>query len=1637
MTPEEQLVFQSYQDDEIPKVAEMFKHENWAVRERAARWFNSDHDDYGKAAEALKVAFCDPVWKVREQAMNSAYRLCEHTSVLLPELLASLEDPKKEVADLALEAICETKAGAAPVKGRLIDILKKNKKETPECVVVALGEIGPSAKAAIPELIVAMGDYFLRDEAGKAIGKMGGRDELMELITSNKDYRESAIVGLAFLPEVNDADVDQLIQALSDDESSLRDSVAEAFRQIDTSNEKISDALVKALSDEDQYVRQSAAVTLGILEPKFDSAAAALVQASKDEEKSVRDAASEALANFKMDSKTQVLAMIEKIIIDGRLGYTTDFEKDPVSFYEPLLSVCRDESQSEEVRATAIYVLGDVVADGSSKLENKGDELKAIYADFLNDDSASIAAAAAIIIQRLSGYGSKVTDPKITNALMKGISQAKPSLLRAKTISFAADKELKQAIPEITKVLAEDDLDLLKTAAYALRLYGPDAASAMPALTKLLADKNDYDTREEAASAICDIHTDVEGTVPVLIRLLGDSEAKARWKIAQTIGVLCDKTDVGKAQFLKPLLEVAQDDSADQSSRVESMLAIGSLGEAAKPAISFLVESLDNEKTAYRSTAVESLGKLGELAKSAETKLVELLSEEMDDYQRRELLKSLSQIGVGADEAMPFVIKLLDDLNQRSFAFEIVKNYGAQAEPALPTLGKILDSSSNYEIGNALEAMVKIGPAAKSMMPKIKSLMGHEEQYVSNKAREVAMAIAPDDTSIVVDALAGFDTEYDTAEAEEFLSDFNRENIAPMLLTALKSDSEAAKRSALKLLPKYATKEQTMLAWKTGLKDSSFKVALDSAYSLINAGYADSSMLPVLLKGFQSDEYAWPSRAKLWKIGRQGGAAIADALADPKFDNAAKLRVIDALPGRYYDSTAMLAKKRLIDHASQLKSDDPSKAWIELALIRMNGAVDQRSKALLVSALQSDDQFLRKAGLNSANELSQRAELDSDVIDLLFEFLSSDEGEEVQIAGQALGLQRLDAKYFPQLTKLLEENTDIGLMLVGGENSRNKEIASSLIELLREDKDELYYQISQLLANNTSVTTADLASVLLDTSASETSRMTAGKELRLRQAGDEKMITDIRDLMENDEGQVGQCAALVLEQWNAADETVVEKLFSILNQDRYSPIAWALLESKRKLPPQLLDTLIQKTQALIEDQNTEEEQKLTACAFLLKTTTGQADSVKFLLEQRKNLDEAVRDELPYLLYQHGKPAFQTIIADSEPDQIVIETLMYFAESTSLKGKLFEEHPEALQMLRESMNKPDPIGATAALAIPHVDPNDKKAVEKLIELIRERNDEYSAMNSLSAANADAKQTAIPLLIELLDDPALAGPAIDAMGSMGKHASPAVPKLVEMLENPSHEQSILYTLEFLGPHAKAAAPVLLARLDNDLQMVETAEALSRMENEAKQAVAILQKKFSDPEQRYRAIRAIGKLGEHAKPALKVLEIALTKKDNELVLATLEAMSSMDKHAAESAPAIAKLIDHPDNKIREQVINVLVSIEGDPTIVFPALEKRLQDKNEYTRSAAIRNIGNYGAAAAPMMDSLLKLATSESITASNQMALVETFREIGPDAKAALPELQKWLADSNVWQRKKIERAIWKIDPATAQQMKLEPQ
>lgn len=213
----------------------------------------------------------------------------------------------------------------------------------------------------------------------------------------------------------------------------------------------------------------------------------------------------------------------------------------------------------------------------------------------------------------------------------------------------------------------------------------------------------------------------------------------------------------------------------------------------------------------------------------------------------------------------------------------------------------------------------------------------------------------------------------------------------------------------------------------------------------------------------------------------------------------------------------------------------------------------------------------------------------------------------------------------------------------------------------------------------------------------------------------------------------------------------------------------------------------------------------------------------------------------------------------------------------------------------------------------------------------------------------------------------------------------------------------TLALAGLGAEPDAQALARQLKSDSvpARIEAAKALNALSPNvapvARELVAALKDDYFDV--RENACEALRKLGPAAVPPLSE---ALKDDSYYMQLYAARTLGRIGPAAKEAVPALGELLTRADNDVRGAVVEAIEAI-GDPAPAAAALLSALSHPNEGVRATAARALAKAGKTLVP---EIAKLLTSSDPGAVAAAALA--LAEIGRDAASSAPALVKLLLD-----------------------------
>jgi HEAT repeat protein len=257
-----------------------------------------------KALRQIDQALRDPDEGVRRRmagALAVAKRIEPETA---PFLIAAFRDTNPDVSASAARAFTKIGVSSLPL---LQTALHDKDPRLRRGACMATGDIGPSARSNLQDLLRALSDFepSVRYEAAFALARIDpGLDQPLVVLNealNDPDWlvRLNACNALILLQQRGRVAIPSLLQhVVTDPDNAIRGIAARALGAIQVLDAQQVRQLAAALQDQEPLVRKSVADALGALAPEGTAAIPALAGALNDDVNFVRFAAAEALGHF-------------------------------------------------------------------------------------------------------------------------------------------------------------------------------------------------------------------------------------------------------------------------------------------------------------------------------------------------------------------------------------------------------------------------------------------------------------------------------------------------------------------------------------------------------------------------------------------------------------------------------------------------------------------------------------------------------------------------------------------------------------------------------------------------------------------------------------------------------------------------------------------------------------------------------------------------------------------------------------------------------------------------------------------------------------------------------------------------------------------------------------------------------------------------------------------------------------------------------------------------------------------------------------------------------------------------------------------------------------------------------------------
>ncbi|HEV7403535.1 MAG TPA: HEAT repeat domain-containing protein [Chthoniobacteraceae bacterium] len=632
----------------------------------------------------LAAQLGSPEVAVKREALYQLGKLGPAAKAALPAIVTALDDPDKQVWTGALAVIASIGPDAAETVPIIIQNLDPGKakpgtaRDRQQLLVRSAFALSKIGAPALPPLIAALEDANAPRRAGaaRALGEMGPA---------------AAAAAPALVKNVGHAD------------ETVRLETADALGQIGAPAVA---PLIAALPDPDEKVRQGAANALAqIGKPAIDAAKPLAALLAKETAVPVRAAALVALSRVGAAPEVAVPLLVEGALnddaevrhaaINGLLGNRALTEKA----VSPLIAALRSDSLPRRQRVALVLGRMGPTAKPAvpSLIEHAHRETtEPAYGDAL---SAIGAPAIPLLVEQIATRGTPAEHEWIFKALRgigapavgpltAALASQNPAVRAGAASAFTGMSiTAPEAIKALVALVGDKDPTVRAAALRAVSGIRSEQASVLPKVEAALGDPNPQ-VRQAAAAALAAMGAVGKLGVDGLLELLKDPDLTTQRNTLQSIGSL----GAGGAKAVPAL--IARLEQAD--TRVATITALGQIGEASKPAVPKLVGYVENGPDEEKLAAVRALTGIGPASEPALPVLYKLLKASNRDVQIA-AVESLVKLEPDDDKLLPVMLPLVMAGNNnglRRAAAGGLKRFGDKAQPAVPVLLKMLEQDN-------------------------------------------------------------------------------------------------------------------------------------------------------------------------------------------------------------------------------------------------------------------------------------------------------------------------------------------------------------------------------------------------------------------------------------------------------------------------------------------------------------------------------------------------------------------------------------------------------------------------------------------------------------------------------------------------------------------------------------------------------------------------------------------------------------------------------------------------------------------------------------------------------------------------------------------------------------------------------
>lgn len=306
------------------------------------------------------------------------------------------------------------------------------------------------------------------------------------------------------------------------------------------------------------------------------------------------------------------------------------------------------------------------------------------------------------------------------------------------SIGTQATGQEQKPTSELIKELESNEAQERRDAAYELAQRSPEAIEALPAIIKSLSDR-DPQVKAFSIQAISRFGPQAKEAIKPLIESLGARDQQMVYRAAHALG------QIG-TEAIPALKERLEDNSS--TVRYGAALALRWMGSDAVAAKELLIKKLSDESDLVATQAAETLSYIGsevEADLAAKLQGFDLSATESENRTVDYALLAFTKLPAEQEETLSALKELTHakDSYVRELAMLAARESNLPDEAKVEIAARALNDDEDQIRYEAVESMIRLGDAAKSVMPKLLAQLKSDDQAKREAAAQALAQLGP------------------------------------------------------------------------------------------------------------------------------------------------------------------------------------------------------------------------------------------------------------------------------------------------------------------------------------------------------------------------------------------------------------------------------------------------------------------------------------------------------------------------------------------------------------------------------------------------------------------------------------------------------------------------------------------------------------------------------------------------------------------------------------------------------------------------------------------------------------------------------------------------------------------------------